>query len=368
MLLRFGSFFCFALVSLSAAKLEAQGYFRVTRPIDEEQKPLSATLLPLSVKPELDEPVRGQQTRNVVVGTDGKTRVVLPSPQPVSTEAEKTDALFRRGTMRAILAWNGKSDEEGEALLILSPDWVSATEQDEAVLGILPLPGKPTSVARVPDDIFQRTKQMTDNKITEIVGHPEGQVVPAPVAYPFYSDHSVFVLAFSNFDHFAGDVNHFTKTFFDPSVQVVIGDKEMECIKQYWEQGFRYFAFDVSHLGKQPLRKSAVAFRFQSKSAYYPLAISAIGGTGGGLIDLLVITPGSINLAGAFEQGKEEAEIVVKGKTAVDFTIEELRELAPRLAEIFKSDKLDSVRVRNFLIEAKDIGAFKNDFIAIPAQ
>ena len=363
----FGAFFFFVLVSLTAVKLEAQGYFRVTRPVDEAQKPLSATLLPSSVGPELDMSATGQRPRDLVIGTDGRTRVALPTPQSVSTE-QKTAALFRRGITRAILAWNGKSDAEGETLLILSSDWVSATEQDEAAIGILPLPGKPTSIERVPDNIFPKTKQTTDKKIAEVVGPPEGQVVPAPITYPSSIAHSVSVLDFNTFDRFSEDVNRFTKTIFDPSVQVVIEGKDMECIKQYWNQGFRFFSFDVSHLGKQPLRKSAIAYRFQSKSAYFPLAISAIGGTGGGLIDLVVITPGSINLGGAFAQGKEEAPILVKGKTAVDFTIEELRELDTRLADIFKSDKLASVRVRNFLIESQNIGGFKNDFIGVNAE
>ena len=153
--------------------MEAQGYFRVVRPIASEQKMLSATLLPFSVSPELDAPVSGQRPRNLVVGTDGKT----------------------------------------------------------------------------------------------------------PIAYPFSADHSIFFLAFDNLDHFSEDVNHFAKTIFDPSVQVMIDSKELDYIKQYWEQGFRYFAFDVSHLGKSPSRKTAIAYRFQSMSAFYPLAIGAIGGT-----------------------------------------------------------------------------------------
>ena len=87
--------------------------------------------------------------------------------------------------------------------------------------------------------------------------------------------------------------------------------------------------------------------------------------TGHGLIDSIVMTPGNINLSGAFEQGKEEVPIHVKGKTVVDFTMEEVKELDPQLDVL---GGLNSVRVRNFLIETDDIGGFKDDFKAVPAK
>jgi len=363
----FATLFFFVFVSLTPASLEAQGYFRIVRPVDTERQPLSATLIPLSVSPEIDTAVPSQNLRNSVVGTDGRTRAALPTPRHISLE-QQPDALFRRGTVRGILAWNGKSDGDGEALLILSSDLVSATGQDEAVIGILPLPGKPTAVTRVSDDIFHSAKRMIDGKIEEIVGPPGGHVPRQPIVYPSIANYSISVLEFSDIDRFSEDVNSLTRTFFDPSVRVVIDDKAMESIKQYWERGFRYFSFDVSQLGRQPLSKTAVAYRFQSSHAFYPLAISSIGGTGHGLIDLIVITPGSINLGGAFEQGKEEAPILVRGHTAVDFTMEELRELEPMLADVFKTNGLSSVRVRNFLFNTDDIGGFKNDFVGVNAE
>ena len=344
--LPFSTFLLFVSVSLMATTVEAQGYFRLVQPVADEHRPLSATLLPLSIN------------------TDNKDHVVLPTPRPLSSE-QKIDALFRRGTARAIIAWNGKLCEDGESLLILSSDLISATGQNEAVLGILPLPGKPTSIERIPDDVFQRAKNIMDTKIAEIMGPPEGHVVPGPIVYPPCVTPSVFVLAFNDIEHFVADVHYFARTIFDSSVHVVIDAEAMGSVTRYWERGFRHFAFEVSHLGRQPLHKTAIAYRFQSPYAYYPLAVGAIGGTGHGLIDIIVITPGSINLGGAFEQGKEEAPILVKGNTAVDLTMDEIRELDPRLEDIFKSDELDTVRVRNFLIEAENIGGFKDDFIGV---
>jgi hypothetical protein len=180
--------------------------------------------------------------------------------------------------------------------------------------------------------------------------------------------HNIFVWEMEDISTFKDDVCAYIAQTYNNEATALVTDKALQVIKGYHDRGFRYFAFDLTEVKKEAATKEAIAYRFQSTFAYYPLAISSIGGTGHGLIDLIVMTPGSINLGGAFEQGKEEFPIIVKGKTTVDFTMNEVKDLDPHLAGVFDGNNLGSVRVRNFLIEAEDIGKFKSDFIATPAQ
>jgi hypothetical protein len=148
----------------------------------------------------------------------------------------------------------------------------------------------------------------------------------------------------------------------------LITDKTLKTIKKYFDRGFRYFAFDLTEVGTTPSTKEAIAYTFKSKFAYYPLAISAIGGTGRTTADLIVMTPGSVNLGGAFEKGKEQAKLRLIGNKTVDFSLDELRGLEPRLAKTFEPIRVNSVKVRNFWIVSEDISSFTDDFTAFPAR
>jgi hypothetical protein len=302
---------------------------------------------------------------NVInVGAGG----VVPPPPPASGGAVAYgDKAFLEGAQQAVIAWNGKTDDSGEQTLILTTNEMSNSGEDMAMLSVLPLPGKPKSIERANAKVFVETKMLLDKKLRELgvtggIGTSFGVIMTAKIG-----SHNIFVWEMEDISTFKDDINaYIAETYKDVEggAAAHITEKTLQIIKGYHDRGFRYFAFDLTEVKKNASTKEAIAYRFQSKFAYYPLAISGIGGTGHGLIDLIVMTPGSINLSGSFEKGKEEVPVIVKGNTAVDFTMAEVKGLDPSL-DVFGG--LNSVRVRNFLIEAQDIGTFKNDFIAIPA-
>ncbi|MDR1964376.1 MAG: hypothetical protein LBQ50_11400, partial [Planctomycetaceae bacterium] len=109
----------------------------------------------------------------------------------------------------------------------------------------------------------------------------------------------------------------------------------------------------------------AIAYTFHSTYAYYPLAISAIGGTGRSLADLVVMTP---DFEAEAKAKVERGQVTLIGNTSVDFTLNEVKSIDERLAKVFDGIGLNSVSVRNFLIPIKDIGHFNADFGAVSAN
>lgn len=310
---------------------------------------------------------------NVNINADNGTGSV-PPPPPIESGGAVAygDKAFMEGQQQAVVAWNGKADASGEEILILTTNEVSNTGQPMAMLSVLPLPGRPISIDRASAQTFVKSKILLDKKIAAANPNAGQGIGYGVIMTQKIGSHNIFVWEMEDIGTFKDEVSAYVAQKYNNGATALITDKTLQIVKGYHDRGFRYFAFDLTLVDKTASTKEAIAYRFHSTFAYYPLAISGIGGTGHGIIDLVVMTPGAINLRGAFEQGREEASIIVKGRTGsfsgtVDFSMDEVREIEPKLAEVFRSGGQHSVRVRNFLIEAEDIGQFKSDFIATPA-
>ncbi|HBT76013.1 MAG TPA: hypothetical protein DEB39_03610 [Planctomycetaceae bacterium] len=369
----------FLLISfLLASESFAEGKLRLVR---YEISPRSTKLI-LSVLPGQDDTRQNLSDRenddasslrrdtSLPDNETGDAKNEPPGVQVVDSDDDNAEdsparhTVFRAGVLRGIIAWNGKSGDDGEEIMVVSSDEISATGKNEGVIGIIPLPGKPFFIERAKVD-FAQIKSAIEQKIEE-AGGLQGRATPDSVLKLSDAEsHAVFVLEFSDFSDFIHDLTCFIDGLYDIDISIEIGEHEENVLKAYWKKGFRYFAFDLSPLANKPSRKAPILFHFRSTMAYYPLAINAVGGGGHALVDLVVITPESINLHGSFEEGKEETKIVLKGNTPVTFSIDELRGFEPRVADLFAGH--DSVIARNFLFERKNIGDYKNDFIATHA-
>lgn len=315
--------------------------------------------------PEISVPSGSIVPSNIRQDANGHATVGLP--EPITAPSASAKAVFLCGKMQAIVAWNGKTDAEGEQILILSGEFVSAETKNEAVLGIIPLPDNPISIKRSSIDM-NAVKTAIEKKI-EKKTPSGGRVVPVKVEPErSVADHSVFVLKFENEADFLLDIRKSLASVYSSGVDIDISTEDVEVIKKYVEKGMFYFAFNLAPLGQWPAQKASLAFHFKTKSAYYPLAINKIGGTGHSLIDLVVMTPGMIKLQGAFEKGKEEVPVVVKGRTSISWSTDEIKLLTPELSEFFEKNGLESVRARNFLFETENIDQFLGDFVAVPIE
>lgn len=297
---------------------------------------------------------------NVVVNNNTGT---VPPPEPAGGAVLYGDSTFAESGQRALIAWNGKSDNSGEETLILMTDEVSKTGQKMAMLSVLPLPGEPLEIERANARAFVEAQILLDKKFKQkSIANEFGVVMHKKIG-----SHNIFVWELDNIDTFKEEVTAYVAEKYNNTATALITDKTLKTVKRYFEQGFRYFAFDLTEVDTKESTKEAIAYRFKTTSVYYPLAISAIGGTGRSYVDLVVMTPGKIALSKDFEQEAKLKNVTVRviGNTSVDFTMDEVRSLDPKLSKIFDHNKLNSVTVRNFTFAIGDIGDFNADFRAV---
>jgi hypothetical protein len=370
----------FIIFLLLPALVPAGGNIQIIEPPITE--PQSSKLTEFFLPPELVAPQEESEnkdiptaktqdkTQNAAINTERLSNgsVVVTLPEVQCPKITKTK-LFHMPLQRAVIAWNGKNDKSGEEIMILTSEEYSATGLDEAAIGIIPLPGKPLNIKRLDDNtLFENVQNLLDVKIPS-----KGKVVVygPNLPRPLIAAHTVFVIEFEKWEHFADDLTSYIQLVYKQQrIRLELSDDDKEVIKKYWDKGFRYFAFDVSSLFARTKQKLPLLLHFKSTYAYYPLAISAAGGTERSLADLVVMTPGMVYLTPDFEaEAKAKGtRFTLIGNTSVDFTLDEVKSIDERLAEVFDGSGLTSVSVRNFTIPIKDIGDFNADFGAVSAE
>ena len=327
---------------------------RWTEPVDQAEL-LKKTEKP-TVTPRRATPGNASRypVQNLVFDPEQGVSVELPEPQP----GIEHQSVFLRGNYRALLAWNGKTDEQGEEILIVEALERSTSRRREAVLSIIPLPGKPIAIERTRSG-FDSFRELLKKKYHES-GIVSGSVVPDfEPNYSRIAGYTIFVLKINDLYSLASDINDYLFQVYHHDAYIMISPEEFEVLQAYWDRGFRYFAFDLSTLLDQPMVKAPVVFHFSSSQAWFPLQIGAIGGTGDTLVDLIVLTPDTISLSGAIKDN----DVVLVGNTTVKLDTSEFETIQPVIADFFKKNGNESVLVRNFLIEGK-IANFSGDFLA----
>jgi hypothetical protein len=299
---------------------------------------------------------------------NNNTGTVPPPPPAGDGVVAYGDNTFEERSQKALIAWNGKSDDSGIETLILATDEISKTGKPQAMLSVLPLPGKPISIERANVKAFVQAQILLDQKIKAKGGASTYGVV----LHKKIGSHDIFIWKLDNAATFKEEVTAYIADKYDNKAAALITDKTLQVINQYFKKGFRYFAFDLTLVDGKESTKEAIAYTFHSTYAYYPLAISAIGGTGRSLADLVVMTPGKVELelTADFEaEAKTKgSKFTLIGNTSVDFTLDEVKSIDERLAKVFDDSGLNSVSVRNITIPIKDIGNFNADFGAVTAR
>lgn len=271
---------------------------------------------------------------------------------------------FEEPEQQAIVAWNGKTDNTGEEVLILTTN-EKAVGGAGAALSILPLPGEPISISRSKATIFADAKAYLVQKWAAGLGTGGlGVFMTAKIG-----SHNIFVWKMDDISRFEEEVKAYVETTYKGKATALITPQILGVVKDYHQRGFRYFAFDITMLSKDLSTKEAIAYHFKSKAAYFPLVISQIGGVGDTFIDLIVMTPGKITST-SYEVATAEngfkannpkgIEATLNGKGSVPFNNAELRSLDEKLSTLFKGGS--DVQVRNIQISGV-INGFGKDFI-----
>jgi len=269
---------------------------------------------------------------------------VMPRPANNQFLASGMGFSFKEPKQNAVIAWDGK-----EEILILSTDEENEVKDGGAVLSVLPLPGKPVSVLPASTECFDNATKLIRSKLA-VVGMGE-KVLTAKIG-----THNIFVWKLDSADDFGNEVRAYIKKTYEDQADALITDEVEKIVKQYFDQGFRYFAFDLTFMSDEDSTKVAIAYRFESKFVYYPLVISKMGGTGETVVQLAVFTPGMLHNF----SGIEPEQIKVIGGQSVDVTSDELEKVDPEIAKMMGSKP---VKARIMMLEGP-IDGFEKDVMA----
>jgi len=252
-------------------------------------------------------------------------------------------SLYKESRQQALVAWNGK-----EQMLFLTTNEQSVAGT-RALISIMPLPGAPIAIKESERAVITRARNLVDKKIAEA-----GKTLDSGLALVFKTEigvHKIFVWKIDSIDTLRNDINQFIAKTYGKEYSALISKEGYDIIKKYNESGFKYFAFDlVLADGKAEKTKVTIMYHYKSNFAFYPVAISQVGGTGVSTIALTMISPGGFNKVGVSMGGMDEAMLrnARKGGIEVDLSLNDLRSITPPLADFFANTGKAKGRIFEF--------------------
>ena len=260
-----------------------------------------------------------------------------------------------------VIAWNGKTDADGEEILILNT--LDQSDITSPVLTILPLPGQPLSISHVAINDpapFINSKALLIKKWDASFGSGHHNFPSSERAI-----HSAWVWKIEDIPSFEQSLHHYLVSCYNGKAAPFITKEALDVVRNYFDRGFRYFAFDLSLVHEDRFTsKEAIVYHFRSKSVYFPLVISKIGGTGKTRVDMVILTPGNLTRSPFYQIGTKDNDFQgpaqLLGNGTVDLSKEEFSALDKSIAEFFKS--YNTIKARNIQISGQ-INSFDNDFL-----
>ncbi len=248
---------------------------------------------------------------------------------------------------RALIAWNGE-----EEILILSTDLRGS--QPTKVLEVMPFPTEPT-VTNADVTVFHRAVNLINTKLkrttkseAEGLTRSRGGSSPPPPAgrITFHEQigaHDVAVARVLDQDGFIAWVNdHLKRSRVDnPIIPGVL----QATVRQYLDEGFGWFVFDVVSLEHRLKSTDALQYRFKTSSLYYPIKISRAN-QGLTSIQLLVLTPTMLRTFYGVPM-----ERVLLRHMPVSLSSMEVRWLQPEIDDLL--GRRDDVRLRIWWIQGE---------------
>ena len=188
---------------------------------------------------------------------------------------------------RAMIAWNGN-----EEILLLSTD-LSASDST-MVLEVLPLPAEPL-VKKGDLETFRKATDLINRKIRIALrkgnGGEEVEALLHGGEVTFHEKigaHDISIIHLLDANSFVDWVKDYLDSI--GITHEVISEEMKMLIKEYINDEFGWFVFDVVQLSKETVTNEPIQYRFKTKSLFYPLKITktAHGSTS---IELLILTP-----------------------------------------------------------------------------
>ena len=268
----------------------------------------------------------------VPIPSDGDGMVGIPGDGNDSDTIEGELSLYRESRQQALVAWNGK-----EQMLFLTTNEQSVAGT-RALISIMPLPGAPIDIKESERAVITRARNLVEKKILE---HPGRSSMDGAFPLVFKTEigvHKIFVWKIDSIDTLRNDINQFIAKTYGKEYSALISKEGYEIIKSYNDRGFQYFAFDlVLADGNTEKTKVTIMYHYKSNFAFYPVAISQVGGTGRSTILLTMLSPGGFNKVGVSLGGMDADTLRTarQGGVEVDINLAELRSITPALATFF---------------------------------
>ncbi len=247
-----------------------------------------------------------------------------------------TRSYFAEPAQRAVIAWNGK-----EEILVLKTEERSLVGKG-AMLSFLPLPGKPIDVRKADQKLFDRAYDLVQKKLEkEGVKVNEVTSSSAVLIERTIGAHNIFVWRIDSAEDFARKVQEYVRRRFGARAVAVFSKDTERVVKEYYRDGYRYFAFDLlAETDQEHSEKVAIEYHFESPFVYYPLRDSQSGGGGETRVELVVFTDaqgvnankGKVTFA---DEENRNGDILTLGKTSVTVTGQEVEKLHPGMARLF---------------------------------
>jgi len=226
---------------------------------------------------------------------------------------------------KAIIAWNGTRED-----LILWTD-VKAPGGETKVLEFMPLPSEPV-VEEASVDSFMRAAELLSSSFGvrwySVVGARKlGEFKVEIVVHEVIGPHNITVVRAEDVDELVGWVEAFLNVSgveFEPGfLESVSG-----VVDHYLRMGMNYFVLDILTVEPGDRSVKPVLYSFETDRLYYPLVVSTVveGWTD---VTLFIITEGKIPVYEPFQTFASKA-----------ITVEELKFIDDRLAELFNSDHI----------------------------
>ena len=253
--------------------------------------------------------------------------------------------LFREPRQHALVAWNGK-----EQMLFLTTNEQSVVGS-RPMISMMPLPGAPIVIKESDKDIIKRAYNLVQKKILE---HPDHGNIGGILDVVYTTEigvHKIFVWKIDNVETLRNDINQFIAKTYGKEYSALISKEGYAVIKQYIDRGFQYFAFDLVKVdGRAEKSKVTILYHYKSNFAYYPVAISQVGGTGITSIVLTMISPAGFNKIGVSLGGMDADTLskVRQGGVDVDLSLGDLRTIDPSLANLFANAGKAKARIFEF--------------------
>jgi len=259
--------------------------------------------------------------------------LILPSPiQADMGRVVATNAQVSEDSQKAIILHNRE-----EEVLILGTDLKA--DKSARIVRFIPFPAEPKVQLASPFSFESATNLIKKHGLKFIEQTKGGQATRA-VELRFnerLGSHDVTVIKINDAAEFKAWVKEFLK---QKGLQLKREDPKIEAVvRDYTRRGFVWFVFDFVTVNEQTRFVEPIQYRFQSKDLYYPLITSNTFG-GSGMIDLILITPGTFceplesYYGGCF--GLPE----MRATTSSQLEDDEMKDISPGIGEFSKNQNM----------------------------